>query len=391
MRLGEKMNEIYLDNAATTCPHPKVVEEMMRYYTDYYGNPSSLYNKGIEAEKAIKSVREKLAQILHCGSDELYFTSGGTEGNNTLIKGIVENQRIRNMRIITTKIEHPSILEVFKFYEDHGIEVIYLPVDAKGLVDQTVLKNSITEHTVLVSIMGVNNEIGTIQDLKKIGALIKEGNPHCLFHTDYVQGFMKVPIDVKACKIDALTLCAHKICGPKGVGAVYLRKNIRIKPLIIGGGQENNIRSGTENVPGIMGLGKAAELYAEAGMTKLAKIKEIKETMIQALSGVEGLCVNGDENGCPFILSLSFENIRGEVLLHTLEAKKIYISTGSACSSHKKEKQHVLRAIGLSEKYKDGTIRISFSIMTTKEEVLEAANIIKESVIQLRKLMNRKK
>lgn len=387
-----RVNEIYLDNSATTRPHPEVAKEMMRYLTENYGNPSSLYDRGIVVEKAIKDVRSRIAGAIHCNPEELYFTSGGTEGNNTIIKGIVENQRVEDIRIITTQIEHPSVMEVFKFYEDHGMDVVYLSVDHEGFINMGELEKSINEHTVLVSIMGVNNETGTAQDLAAIGGLIKKCNPDCLFHTDYVQGFMKLPVDVKACKIDALTLCGHKICGPKGIGAIYLRKGVRIKPLIIGGGQESNLRSGTENVPGIMGLGKAVEVQQACGSGQLDKMRAIRSEMISCLKeNIEDMRVNGPENGCPYVLSLSFKGVRGEVLLHSLEAQHIYVSTGSACSSHKKEKQYVLKAIDLPEEYKEGTIRVSFSMMTTKEEVLEAAKAIENAVGQLRKLLRRKK
>lgn len=386
------MSEIYLDNSATTKTHPEVIKEMTLYLAEEYGNPSSLYNRGIVAEKAIRAARKRISDAIHCASEELYFTSGGTEGNNTLIKGIVENKQVDNMRIITTQIEHPSVLEVFKFYESHGMDVVYLPVDRSGRVSLEDIKNSINEKTLLVSIMGVNNETGVVQDLKAIGHLIKECNPKCLFHTDYVQGFMKLPIDVRACKIDALTLCGHKICGPKGIGAIYLKKGVRIKPLIIGGGQESNIRSGTENVPGIMGLCKVVEIQQDWGVEKIQQVKKIRQAMIDYLSArVEEMQVNGHNDGCPYVLSLSFKGVRGEVLLHSLEAKHIYVSTGSACASHKKEKQYVLKAIGLAEEYKEGTIRVSFSMMTTEAEVIEASKAIVEAVNQLRMLLNRKK
>ncbi|MDO4288045.1 MAG: cysteine desulfurase family protein [Eubacterium sp.] len=384
------MSDIYLDNAATTAPHPEVIKAMVQYLSEDYGNPSSLYDKGIKTEKAIREVRRLIAKAINAPEDSVYFTSGGTEGNNTLIKGIVENQRIDKMRIITTAIEHPSVMEVFHFYEAHGIDVVYVPVDGQGKIDLDFLAGAIDDHTVLVSVMGVNNELGTIQDLARIGALIKEKNEKCLFHTDFVQGFMKVPVDVAACKIDALTLCGHKICGPKGIGAIYLRKGVRIKPLIIGGGQEKNLRSGTENVPGIAGLGRAVEIQQELGPQRIQRAQQIKEALIAALADVPDMRVNSPEDASPFVTSLSFKGVRGEVLLHSLEGEGIYVSTGSACSSHKKEKQYVLSAIHLPEEYKEGTIRVSFSIKTTEAEVLLAAEAIKKSVAQLRMLLRYK-
>ena len=384
------MSEIYLDNAATTAPHPQVVETMMRYYTEAYGNPSALYDKGIAVEKNIREVRRRIASELGTTEESIYFTSGGTEGNNTLIKGIVEKQRIDNIRMITTAIEHPSVLEVFHFYAEHGMEVVYVPVDGQGKIDMNFLAANIDERTALVSVMGVNNELGTIQDLKAIGRLVKEKNPKCLFHTDFVQGFMKVPVDVEACKLDALTFCAHKICGPKGVGGIYLRKGVRIKPLIVGGGQERNLRSGTENVPGIMGLGKAVEIHQHLGSERIERAQRVKTALLRALSDVPDMRVNSPEDASPFVTSLSFKGVRGEVLLHSLEGEGIYVSTGSACSSHKKEKQHVLSAIHLPEEYKEGTIRVSFSVNTTEMEVLAAAEAIKKAVAQLRMLLRYK-
>lgn len=385
------MKTIYLDNAATTCPHPDVVKAMTEALTSLYGNPSALYDKGIEAEKTVKSVRQRIAASIGALPEEIYFTSGGSEGDNMLIKGITDYKPRKGTRIITTQIEHPAVLDVFRFYETQGVDVVYLSVDHDGYVNLEQLADSIDANTVLVSIMGVNNEIGTVQDLKTIGRIIKEKNPNCRFHTDYVQGYMKLPVDVEACKIDALTLCGHKICGPKGIGAVYLRKGVNIRPLIMGGGQESNLRSGTENVPGIVGLGEAIKVQQAFGSEGLDKIRNVRKVMIEALSDIDEMQINGPEDACPYVLSLSFKGIRGEVLLHSLEGEGIYVSTGSACSSHKKEKQHVLTAIGLDSDSKEGTIRVSFSMMTTEEEVLAAAEAIKRQVAQIRLLMRYKK
>lgn len=385
------MKTIYLDNAATTCPHPDVVKAMTEALTSLYGNPSALYDKGIEAEKTVKSVRQHIATSIGALPEEIYFTSGGSEGDNMLIKGITDYKPRKGTRIIATQIEHPAVLDVFRFYETQGVDVVYLSVDHDGYVNLEQLADSIDANTVLVSIMGVNNEIGTVQDLKTIGRIIKEKNPNCRFHTDYVQGYMKLPVDVEACKIDALTLCGHKICGPKGIGAVYLRKGVNIRPLIMGGGQESNLRSGTENVPGIVGLGEAIKVQQAFGSEGLDKIKNVRKVMIEALSDIDEMQINGPEDACPYVLSLSFKGIRGEVLLHSLEGEGIYVSTGSACSSHKKEKQHVLTAIGLDSDSKEGTIRVSFSMMTTEEEVLAAAEAIKRHVAQIRLLMRYKK
>jgi len=382
------MKEIYLDNAATTRVDPQVAEKMMDAFSNNYGNPSSLHRIGMRAEQAVKEVRERIAKTLNCLSEEIYFTSGGTEGNNMIIKGIVENKQRNRSRIITTSIEHPSVLDVFNFYEGHHIDVVALGVDEKGLIDMDELKAAMDTDTILVSIMGVNNELGTIQDLKAVGKIIKSENPQCVFHTDFVQGYMKIPVNVAECQLDALTLCGHKIFGPKGTGAVYIKKGTALKPLMRGGGQEKNMRSGTENVPGIVGLGEAIALRQNSYLEEMTAIRKLRDRFITGLEAkVEDFKINGDPNGSPYILNLSFNQVRGEVLLHSIEDQGVYVSTGSACSSHKKEKQYVLKAIGLLGEYKEGTIRISFSKDITEDDVDEAVAIIAKAVAGLRLLV----
>lgn len=386
------MKEIYLDNAATTRVAPQVAQKMLDTLVNNYGNPSSLHRLGIRAEQAIKEVRQLIADNLCCQSQEIYFTSGGTEGNNMIIQGVVENKKRNRMRIITSAIEHPSVLDVFTFYQNHQIEVIVLGVDTQGHIDQDQLKAAINEDTILVSIIGVNNELGTIQDLTAIGKIIKTVNPKCVFHVDFVQGFMKIPINVQTCLLDALTLSGHKIFGPKGVGAVYIKKGTDIKPLLRGGGQESNLRSGTENVPGIIGLGEAIRLRKDAFGDEFEAIRILRTAFINEVAAkIDGIKINGDPNGSPYVLNLSFNRVRGEVLLHSLEAKGIFVSTGSACSSHKKEKQYVLKAIGLAEEYKEGTIRISFSQEITKDDVKTAVEAIAQAVNSLRLLVKPRK
>ncbi|MGD9473406.1 MAG: cysteine desulfurase family protein [Eubacteriaceae bacterium] len=382
--------EIYLDYAATTPMDQRVIDRVSQASKLYYGNPSSLHRLGMEAEQAIAAVRKNIAKTINCQESEVIFTSGGTEGNNMIIRGIVEKSRREKMRIITTAIEHPSVLDVFSFYQSHGIDVVFLEVDENGLIALEDLQAALNEHTILVSIMGVNNELGTIQDLQAIGQLIKKSYPKCLFHSDFVQGYLKIPIDIKACRLDAITICAHKIFGPKGVGAVYLKKGLMPKPLLLGGGQEQGLRSGTQNVPGILGFDEAINLRKDTYLHDLELLKKMRDQLIEMLDKrLTAIKINGQ--GSPYILNVSFNQVRGEVLLHSLEGAGIFVSTGSACSSHKKEKQYVLKAIGLPEDLKEGTIRISFSKDITDQDLEYTAEQIEKSVISLRKLIRPKR
>ncbi|MBQ3334519.1 MAG: cysteine desulfurase [Eubacteriaceae bacterium] len=379
----------YLDNAATSPLHPDVKETMTRAF-DLFGNPSSLYDLGIDNEKRINVAKQTIAGEIGAKPEEIFFTSGGTEGDNMLIKGVIENTRrdiLSRSRIITTSIEHPAVKDVFKMYENHGIDVVWLPVDSQGYVDLDAFRDVMTANTILVSVIGVNNEIGTVQNLKEIGQIIKSINPRCFFHSDYVQGFMKHPVNVKACHIDGLTMCAHKINGPKGVGAVYLNRDFRIKPLLLGGGQEKGLRSGTENVLGILGFEAAVIVWKNPDIR--IRLKEMKAMFSERLTKVSDVNIVSPETGSPAVLSASVKGVRGEVLLHSLERRGVYISTGSACSSHKKEKNAVLKAIGLAPEWIEGTIRISFSAVTRMSDARAAAQIIAEEIEMLRRLVRK--
>ncbi|MCR1897792.1 cysteine desulfurase [Irregularibacter muris] len=387
------MQEIYLDNSATTRPLDDVIEIMVEYYKNEYGNPSSLHKKGIEAERGIKYARKEIADFLKVGENEIVFTSGGTEGNNIAIRGTVIRNKRRGKHIITSTIEHPSVLNVFKALEKEGFEVSYLPVNHQGQINLEELKGTLRKDTIFVSMMMVNNEIGTIQPIKKIGRIIKEHNPQCIFHVDGVQAFSKVPCYPKEWAIDLLTISSHKIHGPKGVGALFINKNILLSPLTIGGGQESGLRSGTENVPGIVGLGKAVESLKDQFNEKRSYLYDLREkTKYRIIHEIPQAVINGPdspEEVAPHILSVSFKDIKGEVLLHSLEQLGIYVSTGSACSSKDKGQSHVLKNIGLSKDLLMGTIRISFSSYNTIEEMETFIKILKENIVTLRRIIGR--
>jgi len=366
------MKEIYLDNSATTKPLPEVVQKMIEVLTEGYGNPSSLHNKGLEAEKYLKEAREKIAEKLGVHPEEIYFTSGGTEGNNLAVKGAAYHYQNRGRHLITTGVEHPSVLESFQVLEEEGFEVTYLKTDKFGLISLDELRDHITKETILVSIIHVNNELGAVNDLLNIGQVIKGKNRNTLFHTDCVQSFGKLPINPEKSLIDLITISGHKIHGPKGIGVLYKKKGVLLKTQQVGGGQEKKIRCGTENVPGIAGLIPALEAlpdYTEENPLK-QKLDSLRKHFLKGLKKINReVIINSPPDGAPHILSISFPGIKGEVLIHSLEAEGIYVSTGSACHSRNKEKSHVLRAVGLPAAQIDGTIRISFSSFNTEEEI----------------------
>ena len=382
--------EIYLDNSATTKPYQEVVDKMVLALTTQYGNPSSIHKKGIEVEREIKEIRRNIARSLGAKENEIYFTSGGTECNNTIIRSVARLNKKTKNHIISTVIEHPSVLDTLKDLESEGFEVTYLPVDKDGKISIEDLKNAIKKETILVSIMHVNNEIGTIQPIEEIGKYLKSLDEKIYLHVDAVQSYAKIKFRPSRYNIDFMTVSGHKFHGPKGIGFMYIKENSKIRPMITGGGQESSVRSGTENVPGIYGLGKAVEIMNKNLDEKIEKIQNLKVLLKEEiLKNIDGVKINSPEDGVCHILNVSFENIRGEVLLHFLEQKNIYVSTGSACSS-KKKGSHVLNAIKLTPDQIEGAIRFSLSDFNTEEEILETVKVLKDSINDLRMIIKRR-
>ncbi|WP_432408766.1 cysteine desulfurase family protein [Wukongibacter sp. M2B1] len=385
--------EVYLDNGATTRPNEEVIDIMVKSMRENYGNPSSLHRKGVEIEKLIKKARKQVSKALGAAEVEVYFTSGGTESNNLAILGVLEGNKRRGNHIITTKIEHPSVLNVFNALEERGYEVSYLGVDKNGVININELKNLLRDETVLISIMYVNNEVGAIQPISEVSKIISSTKNKPLLHVDAIQAFGKININVKRQNIDLMSISGHKIHGPKGIGALYVKKGIKIKSMIFGGNQELGLRSGTENVPGILGLGIAADRVKKDFEFNTKKMKELKLRLLEGIkNNLEKIKVNGDtgEDTAPHILNISFEGIRGEVLLHTLEQDGIYVSTGSACSSKKKSFSHVLKEMSLTEDHMEGAIRFSLSPYNTVEEIDYTIDKLKYIVEDLRKVIGRR-
>lgn len=383
---------IYLDNSATTKPRESVIEDMLTMLKTDYGNPSSLHRMGLEAEKKIESSRAIIANYLNVNKDEIMFTSGGTEANNIAIQGIINKQSRRGKHIITTKIEHSSVLNIFNHYEEQGYDVTYLDIDENGLVDLKQLEQSITDQTILVSVMYVNNEIGVIQDIQAIKEIIRLKNKETKFHVDGVQAFGKINMDIKKLGADSFSFSGHKIHGPKGVGALFVKKGLNLDPIIFGGGQEKNIRSGTENTPGIIGLGTAVKEMSKNFKEEHKKISELRLYFYEKIvDNIKDIKINSfiDEKSAPHILNISFRGIKGEILLHYLESDNIYVSTGSACSSKEKGKSSVLQALKLNNEEIDGTIRFSFSYENTKEELDFVVEKLKKAVEEIRKITKR--
>ena len=381
------MREIYLDNSATTRCFPEVAQLISDILLERYGNPSSLHHKGVEAEQELRKAKQILAQILKCNASNLYFTSCGTESDNLAIIGAARANARRGKHLITTKIEHPAVLETMKYLEGEGYEITYLPVDENGLVSPQQAADAVREDTILVSVMHTNNEIGALEPVSEIGAAIKAKNPKVLFHVDAVQGFGKAVIHPKKMNIDLLAASGHKIHAPKGIGLLYVGDNVKINNIIYGGGQQGGMRSGTENVAGIAGMALAAKLLYDHLDEELDKLYAMKETFIQRVSAMPGMRINGltGRESAPHVISLSVEGVRAEVLLHALEDKGIYVSSGSACSSNRPHISATLSAIGTPDKLLDSTIRISTSVMNTQEDMDAAAAALEELVPLLRR------
>ena len=368
--------EVYFDNAATTAVYPEVKNLMIKLLEEDYGNPSSLHMKGVEAERYIKQATTQIAKELKCQEKELTFTSGGTESNNLAIIGAAMAKRRAGKHIITTNIEHASVSATMEFLSKEGYEISTVGVNQDGTVNLEELKDTLREDTILVSIMYVNNEIGTIQPIEEISKIIKAYNPAILFHVDAVQAFGKIVFSPKRLGVDLLSISGHKIHGPKGSGVLYIKDKTLIRPIIYGGGQQKAMRSGTENVPAIAGMGLAAELMYKDHDHKMAHIKKLKDTFVDKVTALENVYDNSGE--APHIASISFVGIRSEVMLHALEDKGIYVSAGSACSSNKPHVSNVLKAINLDNTKLESTLRFSFCETNTMEEVDYTIKVIEE-------------
>ena len=384
--------EAYLDNSATTVVVAPVKDIMIKTMCEDFGNPSSLHLKGVDAEKYVKKAREIIAKSLKVDEKEIIFTSGGTESNNlALIGTALANQRA-GKHIITTCFEHASVLSTMDFLKNMGFEITYLAVDSDGKIDLNQLKESLRADTILVSVMYVNNEIGAVEPVSEISKIIKAYNPDIVFHVDAIQAYGKYIINPKKQGIDLLSVSGHKIHGPKGSGFLYASGKVKLKPIIYGGGQQKGMRSGTENVPAIAGLGEAVKYSYDNFNEKIEKLCSLKDYFIDELSKIDNVKINSKKGkeSAPHIVSVSFIGVRSEVMLHTLEDRGIFVSAGSACSSNKqKNVSATLKGIGLKPEEIDSTIRFSFCYETTKEEIDYAVDVIKENIAMLRKYVRK--
>lgn len=379
--------QAYLDNSATTVCEPGVVEKVVQMMSDVFGNPSAMHNKGVEAENYIKEAKEIIAKTLKVQEKEIIFTSGGTESNNLAIMGCGAANHRMGKHLITTKIEHPSVGNVMKHMEEEGFEVTYLPVDENGIVKLDKLREALRPDTMLVSVMYVNNEVGAVQPIEEIGQIVKANNRSTLFHVDAIQGYGKYRIHPKKMGIDLLSVSGHKIHGPKGIGFLYCDSKVKIKPILFGGGQQRDLRSGTENVPGIVGLAEAAkEIYTDFE-EKMERLYDVKAYFVEKIAELDNVKINGltGKNSAPHVVSVSFPGIRSEVLLHSLEEREIYASAGSACASNKPAVSETLKAMNVPKEHLDSTLRFSFSVHTTKEEIDYCIEVLKGLLPMLRR------
>ena len=383
--------EAYLDNSATTRCAKEATELMMELLRQDYGNPSSMHHMGVIAENYMEEARKTIARTLKVQEKEIFFTSGGTESNNLAILGGAEANRRAGMHVITTAIEHASVANPFARLAENGYEVTYLPVNEFGEISIDELKSALREDTILVSLMHVNNEIGAVEPIEEAGRVIRQYNPKILFHVDAIQSYGKYRILPNKMNIDLLSVSGHKIHGPKGSGFLYIRDKVKVRPLLLGGGQQKGMRSGTENVPAIAGLGVAAGRMYNQLEENVAHLYELRDYFIREITGIEQVTVNGrlDHGAAPHIVSVSIEGVRAEVILHALEERGVYVSAGSACSSNKPAVSRTLKSIGLSDKLLDATVRFSFSVDTTMEEIDYALAVMKELVPMLRRYMRK--
>lgn len=380
--------EIYLDNSATTKCSAAAAEAMKQVMEEDFGNPSSMHMKGVEAERHLKEAKDVLAKTLKVQPKELIFTSGGTESNNlAIIGGALANRRAGN-RVLTTAIEHASVAQPMKYLEELGFELDILPADHEGKVSINALREAVTKDTVLISMMHVNNEIGTVQPIAEAVTIAKEKNPDVIFHVDAVQAYAKYQIFPKRLGVDLLSVSGHKFHGPKGIGFLYRKEKVKIKPLLLGGGQQDGMRSGTDNVPGAVGMAAAAkECYADLEH-KVLHMRACRQCLLDGLAHMEHVKINGsaeEESAAPHIVNASFIGVRSEVLLHALEEREIYVSAGSACSSNRQTGSATLQALGLSKEERESAIRFSFCADTTAEEIEQTVTALQELVPFLRK------
>ena len=379
--------EVYLDHSATTRCCREAADLMVRIMTEDYGNPSSMHRKGMEAENYLREAASELAGILKVQEKEIYFTSGGTESNNWALVGTAMANRRRGNRILVSAVEHAAVSAPARWLADQGFDVVVLPVDRFGVVKMEALEEALTPETILVSVMHVNNEIGSVEPVEEIGNLIRKKAPEAYFHVDAIQAFGKYRIYPRRMRIDMLSASGHKIHGPKGIGLFYVNEKVKIHPLILGGGQQNGMRSGTDNVPGAAGMALAAKMAYEHLEEKTARMRAMRDRLADGLSRIERVVFHGmpSGQGAPHILNASFLGIRSEVLLHALEDKGIYVSAGSACSSHKRAGSAVLTAIGCSRKEMESAVRFSLGEETREEEIDYTLDVLKALVPVLRR------